>query len=52
MKRTHYFATSVMALRRYFRREWIESVLTNPLHTEVQANGRIHPWALIPDMGK
>ena len=36
----------------YPRREWIESVLTNPLRTEVQANGRIRRWALIPDVGK
>lgn len=33
-------------------REWIELALTNPLRTEVQANGRIRRWALIPDVGK
>ncbi len=52
MKTTAYFSTSVMARRPYLRREWIESVLTNPLRTEVQANGRIRRWALIPDVGK
>jgi hypothetical protein len=41
-----------MVRRPYLRREWIESVLTNPLHTEVQAKGRIRRWALIPDVGK
>jgi hypothetical protein len=52
MKTTPYFSTSVMARRPYLRLEWIESVFTNPLRTEVQANGRIRCWALIPDMGK
>ena len=52
MKTTAYFSTSVMARRPYLRREWIESVLSNPLRPEVQANGRIRRWALIPDVGK
>ena len=41
-----------MARRPYLRVEWIESVLTNPLRSEVQANGRIRRWALISNMGK
>ena len=52
MKTTPYFSTSVMARRPYLRREWIESVLTNPLRTEMQTSGRTRRWALIPDMGK
>jgi hypothetical protein len=52
MKTTRYFTTSVMARRPYLRTEWIESVLTNPLRTEVQENGRIRRWSLIPNMGK
>jgi hypothetical protein len=52
MKITLYFSTSVMTCRPYLRREWIESVLTNPLRTEAQANGRIRHWALIPEAGK
>jgi hypothetical protein len=52
MKTTPYISTSVMARRPYLRGEWIESMLTNPLRTEVQANGRIRRWALIPDVGK
>jgi hypothetical protein len=35
MKTTPYFTTSVMARRQYLRQEWIESVLTNLLRTEV-----------------
>ncbi len=52
MKTTPYFSASVMSRRPYLRREWIALVLTNPLRTEVQANGRIRRWALIPDVGK
>jgi hypothetical protein len=52
MKTTRYFTASVMARRPYLRREWIEAVLTNPVRVEVQSNGRIRRWALIPDVGK
>jgi hypothetical protein len=52
MKTTRYFSTSVMVRRPYLRREWIESVLANSLRIEVQANGRIRRWALIPEVGK
>ena len=52
MKTTHYFRISVMARRPYLKVEWIEYVLNNPVHTEVQANGRIRRWAFISEMGK
>ena len=52
MKTTRYFTTSVMARRPYLTVEWIESVLTTPLRTEVQANGRIRRWALVSSIGK
>lgn len=52
MKTTNYFTTSVMARRPYLNVEWIEYVLSNPIRTEVQANGRIRRWAFIPELGK
>jgi len=52
MKVTHYFKTSVMARRPYLKTEWIEQVLSNPIRTEVQANGRIRRWAFIAEVGK
>lgn len=52
MKTTHYFTTSVMARRPYLKQEWLEYVLNNPIHTEIQANGRIRRWALISELGK
>lgn len=52
MKTTLYFVTSVMVRRPYLRMEWIEYVLKNPVRTEVQTNGRIRHWALIPEVSK
>ncbi|HJY80122.1 MAG TPA: hypothetical protein VKK81_03455 [Candidatus Binatia bacterium] len=52
MKKTNYFIASVMVRRPYFKKEWIEYVLKNPVHTEVQVNGRIRRWALITELGK
>ena len=52
MKTTRYFVSSVMARRPYLKEEWIEYVLDNPIHTDVQANGRIRHWAHIAEADK
>jgi len=52
MKTTEYFKTSVMSRRPYLKMEWIEFVLSNPVRTEVQPNGRIRRWAFISEAGK
>jgi len=52
VKTTNYFTTSVMARRPYLKTEWIEYVLSKPIRTEVQANGRIRHWAFISEVGK
>ena len=52
MKTTPYFANSVMARRPYPKAEWIESVLSHPVRTEIQANGRVRRWAFIAEVGK
>ena len=52
MKTTQYFVTSVMLRRPYLKDEWIAQVLNSPIRTEIQANGRIRHWALIPELGK
>lgn len=52
MQTTSYFTTSVMTRRPYLKVEWIEHVLSNPIRTEVQANGRIRRWAFIPELDK
>jgi len=52
MKTTQYFENSVMMRRPYLKTEWIEFVLSNPIRTEVQANGRIRRWAFISEASK
>lgn len=41
-----------MIRRPYLKKEWIEHVLSQPIRTKVQTNGRIRYWALISDTGK
>ena len=52
MKTTHYFTTSVLVRRPYLQQEWIEYVLHNSIRTEIQPNGRIRRWALVPELGR
>ena len=52
MKTTQYFENSVMMRRPYLKTQWIEFVLSNPIRTEVQANGRVRRWAFISEAGK
>jgi hypothetical protein len=52
MKTTHYFRNSVMVRRPYLREEWIEAILSHPVRTEVQANGRIRCWGFVAELGK
>jgi hypothetical protein len=53
VKTTRYFETDILRDKRsYIRREWCEEVLGNPVHTEVQENGRIRYWGYIEEIGK
>lgn len=52
MKTTHYFTISVLVRRPYLKTEWIEHVLENPLHREIQSNGRIRYWGFIEEIDK
>jgi hypothetical protein len=52
MKTTHYFRTSVMIRRPYLQEAWIAQVLSHPVRTEGQSNGRIRRWAFIAELGK
>jgi hypothetical protein len=55
VKTTRYFEEQVLRKRPYLRREWCLSVLAQPLVRplvrEVQPDGRIHLWGIIPEMG-
>ena len=52
MKTTKYFETSVMMRRPYLKTEWIELVLSDPLRTQIQDNGRVRRWGFITEAGK
>jgi len=52
MKTTQYFDASVMIRRPYLKTEWIELVLSDPLRTQIQDNGRVRRWGFIAEAGK
>jgi len=53
MKYTQYFIhTRNRPDRANIRDEWIEKAIKNPIHSEVQSDGRIKKWAKIEDVGK
>lgn len=31
--------------------EWIERAMNDPVHEQVQSDGRIRRWTLVPEMG-
>ena len=44
MKTTRYFDEQVRPRRLYIDLAWCEAALANPVHREVQADGRIRFW--------
>ena len=53
MKYTQYFLhTRKRADRACIKDEWIESAIRNPIHSEIQSDGRIKKWAKVEDVGK
>lgn len=52
MKTTRYFEEKILHKRPYIKREWCEQALRQPAHREVQPDGRIRHWVLIPELGR
>jgi len=52
MKTTRYFEQQVLRKRPYIQREWCERALCEPVHREVQRDGRVRYWIFIPELGK
>jgi hypothetical protein len=53
MRFTEYFlAIRKRADRAKIRMEWIEQAVTDPIHSETQADGRIRKWSHIEEEGK
>jgi hypothetical protein len=52
MKFTQYFLfRQKRPDRRMIRQEWIEFVVENPSHEEIQSDGRVRRWARIAEAG-
>ncbi len=52
MKTTRYFEEQVLRKRPYIRREWCAEILASPVRREVQPDGRVRYWGLIPELGE
>jgi len=52
VKTTRYFEEQILRKRPYIKREWCEQALRQPAHREVQPDGRIRHWILIPELGR
>jgi hypothetical protein len=50
VKTTRYFEEQVLRKRTYIKREWCERALREPVRREVQPDGRIRYWTLIPEL--
>jgi hypothetical protein len=53
MKYTEYFLyTRKRPDRARIKEEWISRAIDNPLHKQIQQDGRIRKWVEIPEVGK
>jgi len=53
MKTTKYFNyTRKRADRAKIKIEWVEYVINNPEKSEIQSDGRVRKWAIIPEVNK
>lgn len=51
LKTTRYFEEQVLRKRSYIKWEWCQRILENPLRREVQPNGRVRYWGIVPELG-
>jgi hypothetical protein len=51
LKTTPYFEQQVLRKRPYIRREWCEQIIQHPIRREVQPDGRVRYWGLVPEFG-
>lgn len=51
MKTTRYFQEQVLRKRKYLKIEWIKRAILEPDHVEIQPDGRLRYYILIPELG-
>lgn len=49
---TDYFENEVLRMRAYLKLEWCMEALENPIHRELQEDGRIRHWVYSEPLGK
>ena len=52
MKTTRYFEEQVLRKRPYIEREWCALAIADPIHSEIQEDGRIRFWAEVSLAGE
>lgn len=52
MKTTLYFKEQVLRKRPYLKAKWINQALKNPIHKEIQMDGRVRYFIYIKDLRK
>ena len=52
MNFNEYYINVVLAKRPYLKVEWLESIISNPIRTEVQSDGRVRYWGYVEEIEK
>ena len=52
MKTTRYFEEQILRKRPYIQREWCERIMADPVHREVQPDGRVRYWGYVTELGE
>ena len=51
MKTTRYFREQVLRKRPYIKQEWCEKILERPIVRQIQSDGRVRFWGIVPELG-
>ncbi|MGZ8240082.1 MAG: hypothetical protein ACXWTK_01040 [Methylobacter sp.] len=49
---TAYFRNDILLKRPYIQIEWCQAALLNPVHRDIQPDGRIRHWVFVPELAK
>jgi hypothetical protein len=51
MKTTRYFREQILRKRPYIKQEWCEKILERPIVRQIQSDGRVRFWGIVPELG-